>query len=89
MRNLRRSSNNEAVSPVIATVLLLAITVVKIVAYVENRPGENHRMLGILAMAILAGTSRDTQRTDDSSGTEHDEHHAILASVEAGKLKQK
>ena len=27
MRNLRRSSNNEAVSPVIATVLLLAITV--------------------------------------------------------------
>ena len=40
-------------------------------------------------MAILAGTSRDTQRTDDSSGTEHDEHHAILASVEAGKLKQK
>ena len=87
MRNLRRSSNNEAVSPVIATVLLLAITVVKIVAYVENRPGENHRMLGILA--ILAGTFRDTQRTDDSSGTEHDEHHAILASVEAGKLKQK
>ncbi|MGY8698535.1 MAG: archaellin/type IV pilin N-terminal domain-containing protein, partial [Candidatus Poseidoniales archaeon] len=27
MRNVRRSSDNEAVSPVIATVLLLAITV--------------------------------------------------------------